>query len=163
MKREGVVNIMTRSEIAKKLKLYREKAGFTQAAVAQIINRKQQTVASWETGQGQPDMDTYFALCDLYGITAEQFRGSNKKTPAEVENIDLGMSIDEIVERYSKLHVDMRRMITQLFLMCEMWQSTQPMRTVEGQELEQIICQRVLESLNLQQEPSEPQEIEQNG
>jgi len=70
---------MTREEIAQVLKRSRGSAGFTQKQVAQAIGRKQQTVASWETAQSQPDVDTLFGLFDLYGISIDDAFGFNQK------------------------------------------------------------------------------------
>lgn len=48
------------------LKRLRERAGLTQSDVASHFGKKQQTIASWENGQSQPDVITLFSLCRLY-------------------------------------------------------------------------------------------------
>ena len=67
--------IMTKLEIAKILKSCRISAGFTQSEAASKIGRPQQTLASWETGKSQPDANTLFALCDLYGVSVDHAFG----------------------------------------------------------------------------------------
>ena len=62
---------MTREEIALIIKRARTDAGFTQKEAASAIGRKQQTLASWETGQSQPDANTLFQLFDFYGISVD--------------------------------------------------------------------------------------------
>ncbi|WP_180950956.1 helix-turn-helix transcriptional regulator [Marasmitruncus massiliensis] len=69
---------MTKDEIAKILKEIRIKAGYTQKQAAEKVGRKQQTLASWETGQSQPDADTLFALCDIYGVSVDEAFGFKK-------------------------------------------------------------------------------------
>lgn len=66
---------MTKKEIAEILKKCRIDAGLTQKEAAQRIGRPQQTLASWETGQSQPDANTLFALCDLYGVSVDDAFG----------------------------------------------------------------------------------------
>lgn len=79
---------MTREEIASILKSIRIKAGMTQTQVAKALGRKQQTVASWEVGQSQPDANTLFVLCKLYGISVDEAFGFKKsKRSEELENL----------------------------------------------------------------------------
>ncbi|MCL2549237.1 MAG: helix-turn-helix domain-containing protein [Symbiobacteriaceae bacterium] len=69
---------MQKKEIARRLQLLRIAAGLTQQKVAEEIGRKQTTVASWETGQSQPDINTLFRLCDLYGVSVNIFADSEE-------------------------------------------------------------------------------------
>ena len=59
---------MGRLDIAKRLKYLREMAGLTQKQVGEKVGKAYQTVASWESGQGQPDADTFMLICKLYGV-----------------------------------------------------------------------------------------------
>ena len=69
---------MTKEEIAAILKEMRNNAGMTQREAAQKIGRKQQTLASWEIGQSQPDANTLFQLCSLYGTSVDKAFGFDK-------------------------------------------------------------------------------------
>lgn len=73
---------MTREEIAQIIKKARTDAGFTQKEAASAIGRKQQTLASWETGQSQPDANTLFQLFDFYGVSVDAAFNLTKNTPA---------------------------------------------------------------------------------
>ena len=66
---------MTREEIAKILKQLRIDAGLTQSEAAEQVGRKQQTLASWETGQSQPDANTLFVLCKIYKTSVDRAFG----------------------------------------------------------------------------------------
>lgn len=66
---------MTKQEIGEVLKGARLAAGFTQAQVATLLNRKPQVVGHWETGYAQPDANTLFELCDIYGISIDEAFG----------------------------------------------------------------------------------------
>lgn len=72
---------MTREEIAQIIKKARTDAGFTQKEAASAIGRKQQTLASWETGQSQPDANTLFQLFDFYGVSVDEAFNLAKNTP----------------------------------------------------------------------------------
>ena len=71
--------IVTREEVAAILTKSRSAAGFTQKQAAEAIGRPQQTLASWETGKSQPDVNTLFALFDVYGISVDEAFGFNDK------------------------------------------------------------------------------------
>lgn len=75
---------MTKEEIGMVLKGIRMAAGLTQREAAEKLGRKQQTLASWEIGQAQPDANTLFTLCAIYGTSVDKAFGfeSKKNTPA---------------------------------------------------------------------------------
>ena len=64
-------------------------SGLTQKQIAEKLGKKQQTIASWESGQSQPDANTLFAFCSLCGTTVDIAFGftqqKNSPTPAEPE------------------------------------------------------------------------------
>lgn len=93
---------MTKDEIAAVLKKIRLDAGMTQREAATKINRKQQTLASWETGQSQPDANTLFVLCSVYGTTVDRafgFTDDKKKSPTPS-----GVGEKEITESAEKIY-----------------------------------------------------------
>lgn len=83
---------MTRTEIAEVLKKERKKAGLTQKQAATAIGRKQQTLASWETARAQPDANTLFELCSVYGVSVDEAFGFIDKN----KDIKNSISNDEI-------------------------------------------------------------------
>lgn len=54
--------------IAQKLRAMREERGLTQTDLGNILGRAYTTVASWESGKGQPDVDTLLRLMSIYQI-----------------------------------------------------------------------------------------------
>lgn len=64
---------------AQKLKKAREDTGFTQREVAKELNLKQVTIASYEIGRTQPDVETMGKLIDFYGISADWLLGTRGK------------------------------------------------------------------------------------
>lgn len=57
-----------RKALAGKLYEFRRNAGLTAKEVGQKIGKSDKTVSGWEHGRGQPDADTLFRLCEIYGI-----------------------------------------------------------------------------------------------
>lgn len=81
-------------------------AGFTQAQVATLLNRKPQVVGHWETGYAQPDANTLFELCDIYGISIDEAFG--KKGNQET----LSPEALEFACRFDKLDAHGKRVIS---------------------------------------------------
>ena len=74
--------MMTREDIGAILKQLRLNCGMTQKEVAEKLGRKQQIVGHWETGCAQPDANTLFTLCEIYGTTVDEAFGFSRKKEA---------------------------------------------------------------------------------
>lgn len=70
---------MSRDEIAEKLKIARLDVGYTQKDAAASLGKSQQTLAAWETGRSQPDVDMLALLFKLYNISPNSFFEHNEK------------------------------------------------------------------------------------
>lgn len=90
---------MTKEEIGQILKELRLSSGKTQKEVAELLGRKQQIVGHWETGYSQPDTNTLFTLCDIYGTTVDAAFGFKKS------NITISKKDIEFIQKYQKLDV----------------------------------------------------------
>lgn len=66
---------MTKEEIGRILQNLRKQAGLTQKQVGEMLGRKQQVIGHWETGYSQPDADTLFELCRIYGVSVNKAFG----------------------------------------------------------------------------------------
>lgn len=66
---------MTKQEIGRVLRAAREAKEMTQKQVAEMLGRRQQIVGHWETGYAQPDANTLFELCDIYGLSIDEAFG----------------------------------------------------------------------------------------
>ena len=58
-----------------KLKAARIKNGFTQREAAEEIGIKQPTLAGYETGRTQPDIETLGKLAEFYGVSVDWLMG----------------------------------------------------------------------------------------
>lgn len=87
---------MTKEEIAQIIKKARLDSGHTQKEAADAIGRKRQTLASWETGQSQPDADTLFQLFDFYGVSVDAAFNLTKKAPASPAGETGGLTSAEL-------------------------------------------------------------------
>lgn len=85
---------MTKEEIGEILKKLRIKCGMTQKEVAEKIGRNQPIIGHWETGYSQPDANTLFTLCDIYGTTVDEAFGFIRK------NINVSSVEYEHIKKY---------------------------------------------------------------
>lgn len=88
---------MTKEQIGSVLKELRLESGKTQKEVAGLLGRKQQIVGHWETGYAQPDANTLFTLCEIYGTTVDAAFGFKKK------DIIISKKDLNILEKYHSL------------------------------------------------------------
>lgn len=95
--RKGCEN-MTKKDIGKILKQLRAKTGKTQAEVAKLIGRKQQVIGHWETGYSQPDANTLFQLCEIYGVSVDEAFHFDKKNQLTQHEIKLIQAYREKIE-----------------------------------------------------------------
>ena len=66
------------------IRVLREKNGFTQQQVAEVVNVSQQAVAMWENGLTKPRADLLPRLAALFHCTIDELFGEpdNKAPPA---------------------------------------------------------------------------------
>jgi transcriptional regulator with XRE-family HTH domain len=67
---------MYRESFCLKLKQARKDAGYTQKDVANLLNMKQSTIASYEIGRTEPDIETLGKLADFYEVTTDWLIGT---------------------------------------------------------------------------------------
>lgn len=69
------------SEVFKeKLKKAREETGFTQREVSRETKIPQSTIANYETGRTQPDLENLGTLADFYGVSTDWLIGTKGNT-----------------------------------------------------------------------------------
>ncbi len=71
-----------------RMKSLREKMGYTQQAVADMINISRLSYVRYESGERTPNADVILALADLYGVSTDYLLGRTD-TPY-VYGMDLG-------------------------------------------------------------------------
>ena len=78
---------MYQESFPSKLKKAREKTGFTQREITRETGIPQSTIANYETGRTQPDIENLGILIDFYNIDANWLLGTcNQTTQKEKKN-----------------------------------------------------------------------------
>lgn len=63
--------------VSENIQYLRKQRGFTQEEFADELGVSRQAVSKWETGEAYPDTDKIIAICDYFGVTADELlRGS---------------------------------------------------------------------------------------
>ncbi|WP_054388311.1 XRE family transcriptional regulator, partial [Streptococcus pseudopneumoniae] len=65
--------------IGNQIKLFRKSAGFTQDELAQKLNTTKQTISRYEKGERKANQDMLFSLCDILGVSIDDFFPSISK------------------------------------------------------------------------------------
>lgn len=59
-----------------KLKKARKDTGFTQIEIEKELNIPRSTLANWEIGRTQPDIESLGILADFYGVSTDWLLGT---------------------------------------------------------------------------------------
>lgn len=70
---------MYKETFAQKLKAARKEAGYTQRQVEEITGIKQSSIASYEIGRTEPDIETLGRLADFYLVSCDWLIGTKGK------------------------------------------------------------------------------------
>ena len=73
-----------------KLKEARERAKLSQEKVTEIINTSRSNISKYETGYGEPNIETLRELCKLYNVSADYLLDLSEKV-----NIENNISITQ--------------------------------------------------------------------
>ena len=66
--------------IGTQIKTFRKSAGFTQDELAKRLNTTKQTISRYEKGDRKANQDMLFELCDIFGISIDDFFPSQNET-----------------------------------------------------------------------------------
>lgn len=70
---------MYKETFAQKLKAARKDAGYTQRQVEELTGIKQSSLASYEIGRTEPDIETLGRLADFYLVSCDWLIGTKGK------------------------------------------------------------------------------------
>jgi len=115
------VKHMTKEEIGSILKELRLKTGKTQKEIAESIGRTQQIIGHWETGYAQPDANTLFTLCEMYGTTVDAAFGFKKAENNSISKRDL-----DIIRMYNELEPHGKEIVD--FALQKEWEHSKSLR-----------------------------------
>jgi transcriptional regulator with XRE-family HTH domain len=78
---------MYKEGFASRLKKARENTGFTQRDIENELKIKQSTLASYEIGRTEPDIETLGKLADFYGVSTDWLYGIGGKSNYEFDGV----------------------------------------------------------------------------
>lgn len=67
---------MYKEMFGKKLAKARERAGYTQEQIEKELKIKRSTLANYETGRNEPDLETIGTLADFYAVSVDWLLGT---------------------------------------------------------------------------------------
>ena len=83
--------------IGEKIEQYRKRLNLSQEELSNKLFVSRQTISQWENNQTSPAIDNFLRLCDIFGITMNDFFKDNILT-----NEKLSESKEEYIWRYSE-------------------------------------------------------------
>lgn len=89
------------STVADRLKFLRNKIGKTQKEVAELTGLVRATLANWEIGRAEPDLESVKLLADFYGVSVNNLVGAKEVNTPNFEAVwqekNLGDAVVRIV------------------------------------------------------------------
>ena len=70
--------------IGTQIKTFRKSAGFTQDELAKRLNTTKQTISRYEKGDRKANQDMLFELCDIFGVSIDDFFPSQNESTASL-------------------------------------------------------------------------------
>jgi transcriptional regulator with XRE-family HTH domain len=89
--------------IVKALKEGRLRKGYKQADVTRLIGIKVSTLSNYENAVTEPDVDSFLALCNLYGLDFEEIMSEAYGYKTVGKDFHIKKSEIELIERYRAL------------------------------------------------------------
>lgn len=71
-----------------RIRVERQKRGWKQSELAEMLHTKHQTVSRYETGERFPDLETINQLCDIFGCTADYLLCRSPVPVAQISDED---------------------------------------------------------------------------
>ena len=68
-------------KLAENIRQFRKQRGLTQEQLAQRLDLDRTTVVKWETGKSFPRPDMLVKLTEVFGCTADELLGIERKRP----------------------------------------------------------------------------------
>ncbi|TMR59211.1 helix-turn-helix domain-containing protein [Streptococcus pseudopneumoniae] len=95
--------------IGNQIKLFRKSAGFTQDELAQKLNTTKQTISRYEKGERKANQDMLFSLCDILGVSIDDFFPSISKGDTPTASPDL--LTQQITDKVVQLTPDNKKIV----------------------------------------------------
>lgn len=92
-----------------RLRELRINEGWRQSDLAAKLNAKQQTIARYENGEREPDLDTLGRLCDIFGVTSDYLLGRSSNPQPVISDDDA-----ELLSAFHTAPLSVRAAITTL-------------------------------------------------
>ena len=89
------------------LRVFRERDKISQIELAERVGVAQNTICQWENGARRPNIDMLIRLTEIFGCTADELLGIDRRKPAEDEKPETRGQ--EISVRMSEEFADARK------------------------------------------------------
>lgn len=63
---------MKENATGRKLNALREEAGYSEEKLAKLLNCSPELIEKWESGEQEPDMNSWLIMCSLYSVSPDE-------------------------------------------------------------------------------------------
>ena len=65
--------------LGERIQKYRKMKGLSQEELGKLLHISRQTISKWESNQSSPDIQSWKAMADIFGISLEELLDESKK------------------------------------------------------------------------------------
>ena len=65
--------------LGERIQKYRKMKGLSQEELGKLLHISRQTISKWESNQSSPDIQSWKAMADVFGISLEELLDESKK------------------------------------------------------------------------------------
>ena len=91
------------SDFAQNLRQFRKQRGYSQVALAKLINYGYTAIANYESARNEPSLDTLIELAHILGVTTDELVGAYPLTDEK-----------QVLTRYKRLSAENQRIVSEL-------------------------------------------------
>lgn len=91
------------SAFAQNLRQFRKQRGYSQVALAKLINYGYTAIANYESARNEPSLDTLIELAHILGVTTDELVGAYPLTDEK-----------QVLTRYKRLSAENQRIVSEL-------------------------------------------------
>ena len=96
--------------IGTQIKTFRKSAGFTQDELAKRLNTTKQTISRYEKGDRKANQDMLFELCDIFGVSIDDFFPSQNESTASLPDAPDSLT-QQITDKVVQLTPDNKKIV----------------------------------------------------
>lgn len=119
MEKKAVIESESAEEIGKRIAMLRKEKGWTQQELAEKIGTNRSSVAGWEKGCRRPDIDSWFNLALVFGVSTDYISGTSSQRTFKGNSISDKIDLEKLNDMGSHMLYEFYHMLLANSMFCK--------------------------------------------